>query len=445
MNSFNAKSLSIRDPGNRKWWIALGALVVGVALSGCGGSSKSASTASVRMANATLTHSSLDLWINSAVASSGITTDTVSAYATPASGGAVLQVDDAGSTSGLATLAPTLTGDYHYTLLAYESGSTLRSVLVAEDWPVPASGATTLHVRDVATEAGKLDVYITPAQVAQAAELSALSPVGSFISSTTELALTYSPGSYYLTVTGSGTPGDIRLLNMPITLTNQEVATVALTPASGGQLLNAAFVIQQGAYSTFRNTGTRVRLASAVSGSATVAALATAAGSSVTIDSGSVAPQFGSYVLVTKGSALNVSVNGASVAAPATALLAGGDMTLLVYGSPDSPTASLLTDDNRQPTDSTSIKLRLINGVTGNSANALTLTANSATVASSVAADTVSAYASVAASLNPMNLSLYSSQKAGVFYSNSSYVLPANGVYTVLLGGDFSSPLMLIR
>lgn len=58
---------------------------------------------------------------------------------------------------------------------------------------------------------------------------------------------------------------------------------------------------------------------------------------------------------------------------------------------------TLLTDDNRPPSSSTSVKLRLINGISGNGANLLTLTANSATVASSIAPYSASTYTAVAA------------------------------------------------
>jgi hypothetical protein len=259
------------------------------------------------------------------------------------------------------------------------------------------------------------------------------------------LSLTYGPGSYYLAVTASGNPTDVRMFNMPIALTSQEVGNALLTPATGGQLLNGSLLVQQGAYSAFRNTSTRVRLASAVSGNATVAASAAAPGSTTTIDGGSVSPQFDSYALVPAGSALNITVNGASVGAPATALVQGGDMTLLVYGTPASASATLLTDDNRPPADATTVKLRLINGITGNSANMLTLTANSASVASAIAPAAASTYTAVAGSANPMNLSLYSNQSSGIYYSNSSYVLSADGVFTVLATGDFSAPFLLIR
>ncbi|MDB5947027.1 MAG: hypothetical protein JWQ33_2053 [Ramlibacter sp.] len=446
MHPFNPAPLRPGHPKLSRVWPVLSLLVLTAGLSACGGSSSS-SSASVRLVNATLTHPSLDLWANAALAQSATALDSVSAYAQPTSGSASLQVDDAGLTTALSTVSSALVGDGHYALVAYESGGAVNAATVQEDWPLPATGAATLRVTDFAQEAGKLDVYVTTAPVAQAANVAALSPVGTLLPSVAgaALSLTFGPGSYYVAVTASGNPTDVRMMNMPVTLTNQEVANALLTPATGGQLLNGSLLVQQGSYSAFRNTGTRVRLASAVSGNATVAASATSAGSTTTIDSGSVAPQFDSYTLVPASSALNISVNGASVSTPATALVKGGDMTLLVYGAPDSSVATLLTDDNRPPADATMVKLRLINGITGNSANMLALTANSASVASAIAPAAASTYAAVAGSANPMTLSFSSNQKSGIYFSDSSHVLNAGGVFTVLAVGDFSAPFLLIR
>jgi hypothetical protein len=423
--------------------LALLALAAG--LSAC--SSSSSSSASVRLVDATLTHPSLDLWANSTLVESATALDGVSAYSQPASGAASLQVSDAGVATALSTISTTLIADGHYALVAYESGGAVSAAAVQEDWPLPATGAATLRVTDLALEAGKLDVYVTTAPIAGTGDVAGLAPVGTLLPSVSgaALSLTYGPGSYYVTVTASGNPTDVRMMNMPVALTNQEVGNALVTPATGGQLLNGSLLVQQGAYTAFRNTGTRVRLASAVSGNATVAASATTSGATATIDGGSVSPQFGSYTLLPAGSALNITVNGASVGAPATALVKGGDMTLLVYGAPAGAAATLLTDDNRPPTDTTMVKLRLINGITGNNANMLTFTANSASVASAIAPGAASTYTAVAGSANPMNLTLYSNQSSGIYYSNSSYVLSADGVFTVLATGDFAAPFLLIR
>jgi hypothetical protein len=425
-----------------KWWGLVGLVTTGIVLSGCGGSNDSSDTASVRLANATITHPSLDLLAASAVAVSGTTTDTISAYVSPASGSSTtFQLNDAGGSTALATTVPTLTAGSAYTLLAYESSGVVKTAWLSENYDTPTSGTAQVRIYNAAADAGKLDVYITSTSTVLS---SAVSPTTNFITGTvpyTNTLSAISPGTYRVRVTGYGDQSDLRLDIPSITLTNQENLMIVLTPAAGGILLNGSTLIQQSTYAATRNTNARVRLAAAVSGGATVAA---SAGSTV-IDGGSVSPAFGTYALVPASSALNITVNSASVGAPATTLTAGNDYTLLVYGPAGSAAASLITDDNRPPTDTTTTKLRMINGITGSS-GALTLTVNGSVVGSTIASGAVSTYVSVAGSTTAMSMILYSSAVSGVYYTNStSNILNANAVYTVLVGGDVSAPQLLIR
>ncbi len=421
-----------------KLWCMVGLAAAGLALSGCGSGSGSSSSASLRVANATLTHPSLDLLVNTSVAVSATTADTVSAYTAPASGSTTLQLNDAGAGTALTTIVPTLAGGNHYTLFAYESASTVKTVVLNEDQTAPASGVAELRIYNVAGDAGKLDVYITDPSVDLASASSPISLTTGNVPFSTVYAA-YSPGTYRVRVTGYGNKSDLRLDMPAVTLTNQQIGTVVLSPASGGVLLNGSLLIQQATYSATRNTNVRLRLAAAVSGSAAVSALA---GSTV-VTAGSLAPAFGFYTLVPASSTLNISVNSASVGAPAAALIAGSDMTLLVYGNVGSPVASLLTDDNRPPGDATTVKLRLINGVTGG-VGALTLTANNALVATGVAAGQASSSVSVPGSTTAMSL-IVTSSTSSTQYSNINNILTPGGVYTVLMGGDMAAPQFLIR
>lgn len=439
---------------NFKWWAMVGVAGLGAALSGCGSGSSSSSTVSLRLANATLTHPSLDLLVNSAVSLSATAADTVSAYAAPAAGGNTLQVDDAGSATALTTTVPTLSGGLHYTLLAYESGGTVKTVVLNEDDAAPAVGSAQLRIYDTALDAGPLDIYIT----APGADLSTLSPTTSFGTLTSVAATTllpYSAGTYEVRVTGAGNKTDLRLDMPAVTLTSQQSVIVALTPAAGGLLLNGSTLVEQGAYAAVRNTNARVRLASAVSGGTTTVTASASNGTTVTpIDGGAagVAPKLGSYVLVPAGTALNpttlnISVAGQSVGAPATALAAGTDATLLVYGplGAATATASLILDDNRPPTNPAYVKLRLINGVTGNNVGSLAITAPSVSGISSVLPGTASVYGSVLGSTTAVNLTLTSSTSAGIFYTNPAITLNPGSVATLMVEGDVSNPQLLIR
>lgn len=421
-------------------WRVIGSAVLGVALSACGGSDDSSGgTTSVRLINSTLTHPSLALLVGGATSVAATPVDTVSGYVTPASGLNTLQVADVGTTAALTTITPSLSAGSAYAVLAYESGGAVKMAVLSESVAAPSAGAATLRVYDAAVEAGKLDVYLLTS--GSCSDLSAVTPKTSFgvLTAPAATSIISSAATYRVCVTGGGNKSDLRLEIPAITLGNQQVAYVVLTPASGGQLLDGAFVIQQGAYAASRSTSTRVRLAAAVSGSATVSASATSGAGVVTINGSGVAPAFGYYTLVPSNSTLNINVDGAgTVAAPATALKPGADMTLLVYGPAAGATASLLTDDNRAP-DSGSVKLRLINGIT-TSSGALTFTA-SALVATNVLPGTASGYTSVTMpnSGNTFALTLTSSSSGGT-YASTTTQLNGGTVYTVM-AADTTPPV----
>lgn len=426
----------------------LASALAAVALPGCGGHGSSSGSASVRVVNATLTHASIDFWVNGALSQSAIAQDSVGSYVDVGSSGTVLQVDDAGSSTTLAVLTPSLVAGQDTALLAFESAGAVNLVTIDEAFATPATGAATLRVADYAAQAGKLDVFVATGALADVAALASLSTVGTLTpgSSGSALSLTYTPGNYFVTVTAAGSAGDVRLWNMPVTLANQQVATVILTPAAGGLLLNGGLLVQQGSYTAFRNDSVRVRLATAVTNNATVAATATSSsGASVVIDAGSVAPQFGAYVVIPAASTLAITVDGTPVAPPAGAMTPGTDYTILVSGAPGAASAALIADDNRPSSDTTAAKLRLINGISGNATNLLTLTANSTTVGSQIPPDTASGYASIPGSTNIASLVLYSNQRAGIYFSNSSFVFAPGGVSTVFATGDFSAPFLLVR
>ncbi|MDP9045459.1 MAG: DUF4397 domain-containing protein [Pseudomonadota bacterium] len=426
---------------NYRWLPAFGVTAVAMALAGCGSGNSSGST-SIRLANATLTHPSLDLTVNGGVGVTADTTDTVSNYASGGSGPVALQINDTGGTTSLSGTVPTLASGAHYLLVAYESGGAVKTALIGEDVALPAAGVT-LRIYDAAVEAGKLDVYFTTATGATACAPGNLTtPVSSFSVLTAPAATAVYPGvgTYTVCVTGGGSKTDLRM-TLPITLTSQTVATLLLTPASGGSLLNGSLAIQQGAYTAARNTNTRVRLAAAVTPGAQVAA---SSSSGVTINAGTASPSLDfAYALVPASDSLNVTVNSASVGAPAGQLPVGGDVTLLVYGNAASAKASLLTDDNRVPTDPTATKLRLINGITGSPGN-VTLTANNTPVGINVAPGTESpSSALIPGSTNAIQFALTSSSGPLTLASGSSQFLSPASTYTVLAGGDTTVPSSL--
>ncbi len=415
------------------------------ALVACGGGGSSSSSANVRLINATLTHASLSLLANATSAITADPVDTASAYVGVSAGSPTLQINDATSGAVLATTAPTVAGNQHFALVAYESGGNVRTAVIAEDTTAPATGTASLRIFDTATDAGAIDVYVTDPAV----DITTLSsPTFAFVSSTSVQAsafLSFGPGTYRIRVTGSGNPSDLRLDIASVVLTNQEVATAIITPTTGGTLANGAVLVQQGAYTASRNTNSRVRLAVAVSSNATVTAAAGGISIGTGTGTGVVAPAIGAYTNVPAGSAINISVNGSSIGAPATALTAGSDTTLLVYGNAGSAVASLIADDNHLPAVTTNFKMRLLNGVTG-AAVPLSLDINFAVVASSIAPGAASSYAVVPAGTagTLTHFDVTSPSSLTPIYT-ANIPIPGNSVFTLFMLGDASAPIPLLR
>jgi Domain of unknown function (DUF4397) len=425
---------------------AIAAAAVAVGLVACGGGGSDNNTASVRLINSTLTHQSLSMLAGGTTVVTSTPLDTVSSYAAVPVGSPTLQINDATTNNALTTLAPSVGAGAHYVLVAYESGGVVRSTIINEDTVLPATGTAQLRVFQAATDAGAIDVYVTD----PATDLATLtSPSFSFGSSTslqTSSFLSLTPGTYRIRITGAGNPADLRLDLPSFALANQEIAAAILTPTVGGTLVNASVLAQQGANSPGRNTTARVRLAAAVSGNAVVSASAagTAVGTSV------VAPSVTGYAVVPAGTPLNITINGATVASPVTALAAGGDSTLFVYGNPGSATASLIIDDNHLPTTTTSLKLRMVNGFTG-AATPLTLNAAFAVIASNIVPGAASSY-TVLSAATPIQLDVFTPSSPTPVYTTvgtgtGALTLPGSSVFTLFMLGDASAvpPIALLR
>ena len=329
-------------------------------------------------------------------------------------------------------------------MVAYESGGTLRTAVIQEDNTAPASGTAVLRIFDAATDAGAIDIYVTD----PGTDLSTVtSPTFSFLASTQAQAgvfLSFTPGTYRVRVVGSGNISDVRLDIKSVVLANQQLATVFLTPTTGGTLANGGVLLQQGTYVASHNTSARVRLAAAVTNGAAVSVSAGASAVATNV----VSPAVGAYTTVDSGSPLTVTVNGAPVATPAGALTAGSDSTLVVYGSAAAPTSNLIVDDNHVPTVSTNYKIRLLNGLTGTSPPPLTMDVNFAVVASNIQAGTASSYSVIGAS-TATQIDVFSPSSVTPVYTSSGSAtalpIPGAAVYTLFILGDVNAPVHLLR
>jgi hypothetical protein len=315
--------------------------------------------------------------------------------------------------------------------------------VIAEDVAAPAAGTAGLRVVNAATDAGAIDVYVTD----PATDITSLaSPSFTFPASTslqTSAFLSFAPGTYRVRVTGSGNPGDLRLDASGAVLTSQEVASLILTPSVGGTLVNGGLLAQQAGYLAERNPNARIRLAAAT----TTGALVSASAASAPIATNVGSPSLTGYAIVPATAPLNISVNGASVGAPAATPVAGSDNTLLIYGSAAAPTASLITDDNHLPTTTSTLKLRLLNALTVG-AQPLSLDAGFQVLATNVAPGTASPYSVITPS-NPLQVDVFGANSLTPVWTSSSLptplTVPANGVYTLYVFGDAAAANAVLR
>ena len=199
--------------------------------------------------------------------------------------------------------------------------------------------------------------------------------------------------AYHLCVTASGDKTDLRLDIPLLTLKDGEIATVILTPSTGGVLLNGLVLDQQGSLVAAANASARMRLAVGATGGATV----TATANGVSLGTNLPAPAVGSYVLIPSGPVtLATTVGGTALADPGLTAPPGADLTLLVAGP--AGTAPMLVSDNNSASTSTAnpVKLRLVNGMAG--ITSATLTDNYINVGGAAAFGASSGYGQVQAS-----------------------------------------------
>ena len=150
--------------------------------------------------------------------------------------------------------------------------------------------------------------------------------------------------SWRLRVTAAGSKTDLRLDLPALVLDSKQVATLVLTPARGGVLMNTLLLTQRAGIARQDTALARVRVAAGVADSGAVSA--TVGGQVLMASVGS--PAVGLYALLPAGTQpVALAVNGTPLAAAAVTLAAGADYTLLVRGTGRGAAGGL--DRGRQP------------------------------------------------------------------------------------------------
>lgn len=418
-----------------RWFTALA--LAALLLAACGGSDTDRTKAKLRLVNASDGYAALDLRVEDAVRQAGVVYGSRADYVEVEPDETDSTITNSGSATALLSFTPAVARDKYYTVLAYGATGELRQMLLDDNVGDADSGRTLLRVVNAAPDAGDLDIYLTAADEALATAVPVQARAGYGVANG---PLTVNSGTWRLRVTAGGSKTDLRLDVSALELASEQVATLVLTPARGGVLLNAQLLAQRGGITRQDTVLARVRVAAGVADSGAVSA---SVGGNVLMSSvGS--PAVGLYALVPAGNQpVVLAVNGTALAADPVTLNAGADYTLLVRGMPVAPQADWIEDDNRRPADSGRAKLRLVNGAAGLAAP-LSMTADFVPVADGVVPGAASAYASVEATLTAQ-LSVTAAGLPAPLFSAVDQPLIAGAVYTVFLVGQPTAAVGILR
>lgn len=321
-------------------------------LSACGGGDLAEGTVSLRLVNASSGYATLDLYLDGDSEIEGVARATCSDEADIDDGSYTASLRSGDSGVQLASMEVDFSSDKHYTLVAHGAAGSLKMTLLSEDEDDGEDGNAKLRVLNAATDAGLLEVLV-------GATGGDVDPVFSAIEVGTPTDfIEIGEGLKRLAVTPPSDEEDLRFRVDNVRLRDGQVATLVLAPTLGGSLVNALLLTERGDVETYENNWARLRVASGVAGAGTPRV--TVSCDDVVVANAQRSATVGNYTLVNAGAPIAISVSGASVAAPAGTTQAGGDYSLVVYGTAAAPLSKLLEDDNRAPTTASRARIRAV-------------------------------------------------------------------------------------
>ena len=400
----------------------------------CGCNTSDSNDAQIRLLNVSQGYGSLDVYAGSTQEESAVTYGTLSSYFGLAAGSYTLAFNVTGVTTSLQSLSESFSEKTFQTFVAYGDTGSFATLEIGEDVSAPASGSAAIELVDAAPDAGAVDVYFTASDTA----LDDASPTFSNVaggSISTAGFVNISSGTYRMRVTATGSKTDVRLDVASVVLASASISSVVISDTTGGVLVNAMILPQQGSLTVDNNTQARVR---AVSGIGVNAAVDTSVGG-ISLLSGAAPNTIGNYGLVASGSAaVSLDVGGTAISVPDQNLTAGQDYTLLLWTNAAGGTeASLISEANGLPAGGDS-KIRLLNSMSG-LGDPLSMTVSYTSEASGIALGDASVFASVADGTT-VPISVTDAGTSASVYS-SSPSLASQGVYTLFMFGTASSPV----
>jgi hypothetical protein len=432
----------MKNWGSRGLARGVACCLAALAVAGCGGGGNGSGdgTATLRVVNASPGYGLLDFYVDGSVALSSVAANTASDYVSMSTATHTTSFTRSGSSTTVQSQDRTLSNNVSYTLVAYGWEGALKTFQLSEDQTAPSAGQALLRTVNTAPDAGPLDVYVTATTDA----LADVSPVNASVAANSLSGYaTITQGTYRIRVTAANDKTDVRLDIPSVSLSSQEVASLVVTPTSGGVLVNGLVIEQKGAVTSYANAYGRARLVTAVSNNAGVAATM---GSTV-LSSGSRSPLVGNYTLVPTGLLpLSVTVNGTAVNAGSATVAPGADLTLLVYGDPGASQVALLADDNRLPSTfsgSGKTKIRLVHAVSALNSG-LSLVADYSALADDVGYGSASSYVTISSG-SVSEIDVTSPLQAAALFSATDVTLQTDGTYTVFMMGGASAPAGVLR
>ncbi len=407
-------------------------------LTACGGGG-GGSTAQVRLLNATQSYAQLDLTVNDKTINSKIAYATVGDYGGVDTANTATRVLESSVGTSVSATTPTLAGGTNYTYVSYGFAGAVRTSLLEESQAAADANKAKLIVLNLAPDAGSLDVYVT----ATGDALDTATPLTANLTGGASSGFNLiNSGTFRIRVTGYSKKGEDLRLDIPsITFDSTSVNWVILTSTTSGVLVNGMHMVQKGAVKNYPNTLTRVRAVNALAGTPVVST--TINGNNIL--PASLPPNTSNYFSFASGaSTTTITVNSIPLNVTVPAYAAGTDYTLLVWGTAAAPQLSMLSDDNRLPTVSGNVKIRLINGLSVPNTVA-SLNVDYQSQANNVLPGTSSVPANVSSSTGSVvtvNSPLQSDALYNPSLGTTSGLTPltANGVYTIFVMGDPAAP-----
>ena len=409
-------------------WVA--ALAAAALLAGCGGSSSNVGKAKVRTFNAVVDSEPLDLLVSDSVLFGSVPTGNLTAYAETDPGTRVLKVRSTlAGQSVLSQASAALIQDQRQTVFLRGLRGAIAPASLVDETTDASSGKFKLRALNLSFDTASYDIYVGSADISSATP--------TFTAMTYAGVLDYvevDAGSRVITFTLAGTK-DVVYRSSPLDFAERERATIAVYPARGGRLVNAALLRESGG-SVLANPLARVRLVNGIPAST----LDLKAGGAA-LQSAVAYSQAGAYVETASGArSLQVeatNVPGTALASLAATLEGGRDHSALAWGSLSQPRLLLLADDNTVPA-AASIRLRLVNALGDNVAvNGLV---NFVNRAPALAAGSASSYATIAAGTEH-TVTFTSTDGTRVIATVTTGPLVAGTVQTVYLLGTSAAPV----